>query len=224
MRLSAVVSALLLAPALLAAQSSSQHGADASVGIRIGTLGLGAEVNKLLLGHVGVRLGANFFTYNTTREQSDITFDAQLKFKAITGLVDLYPSARGKFHFTAGFATNPVEFTGVGKPSGSTFDINNVTYTASQVGVLNGSGKYSSVLPYFGIGFGKPANSHKGIKFLFDVGAAVGKPTVLLTATNPMGSAQLAQSVRDQQVKTQNDIDKYAKVYPAITFGLAFAF
>ena len=224
MRLPALVTALLFAPAVLVAQSSPQHGADASVGLRFGTLGLGAEVNKLLLGHVGVRLGANFFNYNTTRLQSDVTFDATLKLKAITGLVDLYPVARRGFHFTVGFATNPVEVTGVAKPTGSTFDIDNVTYTRGQVGVFNGSGKYSSVLPYVGLGFGTSANSHHGVKFVFDICGAIGTPTVLLSASNPMGNTALAQSVREQQVKTQTDINKYAKIYPAITFGLAYVF
>lgn len=224
MRLRLFAASALLAPTVLAAQSSSQHRQDLSIGVRFGTLGIGPEVNKLVAGHLGVRVGANFFSYHTTRDQSDVSFDATFKLKAVTGLIDLYPKARHGFHFTVGVASNPLEFTGVGKPSGSSYEINGVTYTAAQVGVLNGSAKFPSTLPYVGLGFGTPANSHHGVKFVFDIGAAIGKPTVLLTATNPANSSQLTQNVRDQQTKTQNDVNKYAKVYPALTFGLVFAF
>ena len=120
--------------------------------------------------------------------------------------------------------TNPIEFTGVGKPNGSSFEIDGVNYTAAQVGNLNTSAKFASVLPYVGIGFGTPANNHKGVKFLFDIGAAIGKPTLTLTASNAGSNAQLAQSVKNQETKTQADLQKYVKVFPSVSFGLAFAF
>lgn len=215
---------LFLAPAVLAAQGSSAHGADMSVGLRVGTLGIGAEVNKLLVPHVGARVGFNLFSHSTTEDQDDISFDAKLKLHSVTALVDLYPGARKKFHITGGIVTNPLEFTGVGVPHGSTFEIDNTTYTSAQVGTLNGSGKFPSVLPYLGLGFGTPANAHKGIKFVFDVGAAIGQPTLSLTATNPGNNALLAQSVKNQETKTQDDVRKYLKVFPSIMFGLVFAF
>ena len=136
----------------------------------------------------------------------------------------MYPGVRGSFHLTGGIITNPLEFTGVGVPTGSGYEIDGTTYTAAQVGTLNGSGEFPSVLPYVGFGFGTPANSHKGVKFVVDLGVGIGQPTLNLTATNPMNNAQLAAHVESQRVKTQDDIRKYFKVYPSVTLGLAFAF
>ncbi|MEO7996164.1 MAG: hypothetical protein ABI852_01900 [Gemmatimonadaceae bacterium] len=224
MRIQSVFAVLLLAPAMLAAQGSSSHGADMSAGLRFGTLGFGVEVNKLIVPHLGARVGFNAFSHSTTRDEDDISFDANLKWHSFTALVDVYPGARKSFHLTGGIVTNPLEFTGVGVPKGSSFEIDDVQYTAAQVGTLNGSGEFSSVLPYFGIGFGTPANSHKGVKVVLDVGAAIGQPTLTLTATNPTNNAQLAQHVKNQEIKTQDDVRKYLKVYPSITLGLMFAF
>lgn len=224
MRIQTVVAVLLSAPALLAAQGSSSKGADMSVGVRVGTLGVGVEANKLISSHVGARVGFNVFSKNTTREEDDISFDAKVKLHSFTALVDVYPGSRGSFHLTGGIVTNPLEFTGVGVPTGSGYEIDGTTYTAEQVGKLNASGEFPSVLPYVGIGFGTPANSHKGVKFVFDVGVGIGQPTLNLTATNPMNNAQLAAHVENQRIKTQDDIRKYLKVYPSVTLGLAFAF
>jgi hypothetical protein len=224
MRIQTVFVAMFLAPAMLAAQSTSSSEADMLIGVRFGTLGIGAELNKLLLPHVGARVGFNLFSYNTTRDADKISLDAKLKLHSFTALVDLYPGARKSFHFTGGIVTNPLEFTGVGVPNGSTFDIDNTTYTAAQVGTLNANAKFPSVLPYVGLGFGTPANSHKGIKFMLDLGAAIGQPTLNLTATNPSNSSTLTQSLKNQETKSQNDLRKYLKVYPSITFGLGFAF
>ncbi|MEP6762890.1 MAG: hypothetical protein ABJB66_01205 [Gemmatimonadaceae bacterium] len=225
MRLRVLFASIFLAPAVLAAQGSASHGADFSLGLTLGTLGIGVEANKLITSHVGVRAGLNFFNYNTTRDEDDLSFDAKIKFKAFTGLVDLYPGARGKFHFTGGIMTNPVEFTGVGRPSASsTFKIDDVSYTAAQVGTLNSVAKFSSVLPYVGMGIGTPANSHKGVKIMVDFGVGIGQPTLTLTATGAASNAQLAQSLKNQEAKTQTDLRKYVKAYPVSTFTIAFAF
>lgn len=216
---------LLAVPVVLPAQSAGTRGSDVSIAVRVSTLGFGAEVSKLVTSHLGVRLGANTYSLTKNVDQSNVTFDAKLKMKALTALVDFYPGSRGSFHLTGGLITNPVEITAVGQPTANgTFTINDRTYTTAQVGTLTGTGKWPKMSPYAGIGFGTPANSHKGIKFIFDLGAAVSKSTIALTATGTANNAQLQSDLNAQVAKTQKDIDKYAKVYPIFSFGLAFRF
>ena len=224
MRIQTAVAVALALPAVLSAQGSAAKSVDMSIGVRVGTLGVGVEANKLITSHVGLRAGFNVFSKDTQREEDDITFDAKVKLHSFTALLDLYPSARGSFHLTGGIITNPLEFTGVGVPNGAGYEIDGTTYTAAQVGTLNASGEFPSVLPYVGFGFGTPANSKKGVKFVFDIGAGIGQPTLNLKATNPTNNAQLAAHVENQRVKTQDDIRKYLKVFPSVTLGLAFAF
>jgi hypothetical protein len=208
-----------------AAMAQDHRGADAAVALRLSTLGLGIEAGKWLVPHVSARLGANFGSFNKTgKQQSDITYDIHLKLKAVEALVDLSPSARGNFHFTVGLLTNPVKLTGEGVPTGGTFDINDHTYTSAQVGTLEAEAKFPGASPYFGIGFGTPARKGGRVKFLFDLGASIGKAKLLLTATGAANNSQLQADLQAQQQKTQDDLDKYAKVYPVLSFGLAFHF
>jgi hypothetical protein len=204
---------------------SSSHGADVAVALRLSTLGLGLEVGKWLVPHLSARVGANTGTYNKDgQEKTDITYDIHLKLKAFEALLDLYPGARGNFHFTGGLVTNPMTITGDGVPNASgTFTINNHTYTAAQVGVLSAIGKFPGASPYVGLGFGTPARKGGRVKFLFDLGASIGHPTISLSATNPGNNATLAADLNAQIADTQKDLDKL-KVYPVLSFGLGVHF
>jgi hypothetical protein len=212
----------LLTPlATISAQQS--HGSDMSIGVRFGTLGIGPEISKLVTSHIGLRAGAYFFSLSRTINQSDISFDGKLKMKGITGLLDLYPGARGAFHVTGGVISNPVTITGTGVPSGNTFEINHHTYQSSDVGTLTGTGKWPSASPYVGIGVGTPAASHAALRFVFDLGVAIGKPTVALTATGAASNPQLKADLDAQIATAQTDANK-VPVYPAISFGLVVRF
>jgi hypothetical protein len=218
-----------LAPHSLAAQAQPKAATgghtDASIALRFGTLGIGLEVSKLLIGHVGVRVGANYFKFSKTKNQSDVTYDASLKLQAFSALIDLFPGNRGSFHFTGGLMTDPAKVTATGKPTASgTFTLNGNTYSTAQVGTLTAEAKFPGVGPYVGIGFGTPARDGGALKFLFDLGAVIGKATVTLNATGAAANPSLAADLKAQQTKTQNDVQKYAKVYPVLSFGLAYRF
>lgn len=225
MRVRVIAMLVTFAPlATLAGQGSASHGSDLSLGVRFGTLGIGPELSKLLTPHIGARVGLDFFSASHTFTESDITLDAKLKLKAFTGLLDFFPSARGSFHLTGGVITNPMEITANGTPAaGGTYTINHHTYTSGQVGTLSGSGKWPSASPYFGLGFGTPANSHSSLAFLFDIGAAIGKPKVLLASSNSSSNSTLAADIAAQQDTIQTKANKLP-FYPAISFGLVYRF
>jgi hypothetical protein len=217
-----------LVSAQLAAQQTSgapaHQYADVSVGLRFGTPGIGLEVGKLLTSHLSVRVGANYFKINKTKSQSDVTYNASLKLQGLSALLDLYPGSRGGFHFTAGIFTNPLNITGTGQPTGGTYTINGVSYSSAQVGTLTAVGKFPGVSPYVGLGFGTPARRHGALEFLFDLGAVIGKPTITLSATGAASNAALLSDLQAQVNKTQSDVQKYLKVYPVLSFGLAYRF
>jgi hypothetical protein len=225
MRRIAILGLCSLLPVALSAQSESPgtQGADLSFAVRFGTLGIGGEISKLLTPHVGIRASGNYFSYNKSFDNSNNTYNASLKFEAFTGLIDLFPGSRGAFHFTAGVMTRPISVTGDGTPTSGTFNINNHSYTQAQVGTLTETAQWGSALPYVGLGFGTPAASHPGLGFLFDLGVAIGKPTVSLTATGAGSNAQLQNDLNAQIVKQQNDASKIP-VYPVLSLGLAYRF
>ena len=87
---------------------------------------------------------------------------------------------------------------------------------------MNGVAKFNAVGPYVGVGFGTPATRGNALKFVFDLGAVIGQPTVSLSATGgafAQGSVPY-NDLQVQQMTTQQDLNKL-KVYPVISFGLA---
>ncbi len=213
--------------AVAAQQSTNQGGqraSDVAIGVRAGTLGLGVEVSKLLVSHVGLRVGGDFASFTLkNQKQTDISYDVKLKWQAFSALLDFYPAARGSFHLTGGLITNPVKITGTGLPTATGFDLNGHTYMASQVGTLAGTGKFGSVLPYVGFGVGTAASNHGGLGFVFDLGAAIGKPTISLTASGAANNAQLQSDLNAQIASTQKDLDK-VPLYPVLSLGLIYRF
>lgn len=220
MRVRIIAILALIAPmASLAGQSSGGSGSDVSIGLRFGTLGIGPEISKLVTSHIGLRAGINFFSESHTFNQSNADIDATLKLKAFTGLVDLYPGARGSFHLTAGVITNPITVTGSGTPTGN-IKINNTSYTPAQVGTMTVTGEWPSASPYVGLGFGTPAASRSALKLVFDIGAAVSKPNLTLSSTGQASNAALQSDFAAQTQTIQNKVP----VYPVISFGLVYRF
>ena len=216
---SIAVLAMIAPLTALSAQQSGSHGSDMSVGVRFGTLGVGPEVAKLITSHVGVRVGINFFSQSHTFTQSNANIAATVKLKAVTGLVDLYPGARGSFHLTAGVASNPITVTGSGTPSGN-ITINGNSYTPAQVGVMTATGEWPSASPYVGLGFGTPAASHTALRFVLDFGAVISKPNVGLTATGAASNPTLQSDLTAQISTIRNKVP----VYPVVALGIVVRF
>lgn len=196
---------------------------DMSIDVFLGTLGIGGQVAKLVTPHIALRAGATYFTFSKTTTQSDVSYDATLDLKSFFGVVDLFPSARGAFHFTGGVLANKSTIDAKGVCTNNSIDINNHTYTCAQIGTLTGSVDFPSASPYIGIGFGTPAKGSR-IHFVSDFGGAFGGPNLSLSASNSGSNAQLATDVKAQRDKTQKDIDKYLKVFPISNFGLGIRF
>jgi hypothetical protein len=213
----------------VAQRSSGQgggHGADAAISVRAGTLGFGVEVSTLLMSHVGIRVGGNYFSVTKNNlNQSNVSYNIKAKLQSFTALLDLYPGARGSFHLTGGLITNPADITGTGVSSGGTFNINNhlPRYTSSQVGTLSAEAKFKSAEPYVGLGFGTAASKHGGLGFVFDLGAAIGKPIISLSSTGAATNPGLQSDLNAQIATTQKSANKLV-AYPLIALGLIIKF
>lgn len=220
-RLSALA-AILIAP--LSTLSAQGNTSDVGIGLSAGTMGIGVSLSKLLVSHVGLRVQGNFFNLTLNgHNTSDVTYDAKLKVQSFSGLLDLYPGARGAFRLSVGVVTDPAKVTGTGVATGGDFTLNGHTYTASQVGTLSATGQFPSVLPYVGIGFGTAASKNGGLSLTFDLGIAIGKPSINLTATGAANNAALQSDLNAQAAKTQTDLNKVPG-YPVIAVGLMYRF
>jgi hypothetical protein len=202
--------------------SDAGQAAEVAVDLVTGTFGFGLNVSKLVTPHLGVRAGGTYFSFNKTVTQTDVEYSANLKLQTFSGLVDFFPGSRGAFHLTGGVVSNRSTVEATGNCTG-TFDINGHSYTCAQVGALAGSVKFPSLSPYLGFGVGTPARGSR-VHFVLDVGGAFGAPDLTLTASNSGNNAQLAADMKAQRDKTQNDINKYLKVFPVFESGLGIRF
>ena len=195
---------------------------DLGVGVTFGILGLGVEGSKLINDHIGVRAGFSTFSMNRNITIQSISYALKLKLQGVPLLVDLYPFARGSFHFSGGLVLNQVQLSGSG--TGAAFTLNSNSYTAAQLGTLGASIKYPSAGPYFGLGFGTPARNSL-IAFTTNFGVVLSKPTVGLTSTGgtASNSAQLQADLAAQQAKTQTSVNKLP-VLPVLSTGIMLRF
>jgi len=224
MTMSRRLAAATLAPLLLLPAISS---ADTSIGLRAGTLGLGAEISFAVSQRVALRVGADTYTPKMrTITQEDVDYDVNAKLRSGSLLVDWFPFANN-FRVSLGAILNRNKASGTGKPSGGSFTLNGQTINASDVGSLDLQVAFKKTAPYLGIGYGRPVKA--GLSFISDLGVMFqGVPTSTLTATcsatATVGNCNTLQSaVAGEQATVQDNISKF-KYYPVVSVGLAYTF
>jgi len=215
-------------PAVSASQSTptgpttlanSDHGLNAAIAVRAGTLGIGIEGSALVSPNVAVRIGYNDYSFSHSATYQNVDYSGKLSLNNEELLANLYPTKKTTFHFTAGVIFNNNQITG---NSGGPVTLSGTQYPTG----LNAKVKFPSAAPYLGIGFGKPAAKGSALSFLFDIGAVFqGKASVSLNPTDPAnvsGSSTFPGDLNTLRNNTQSDLNKYFQIYPVISIGLAY--
>jgi hypothetical protein len=223
---------LVLSVAVLGAISSAAQ-ADVGLGMRVGTHGYGADLDIGIVEKLNIRFGYNLLTYSDTVDDTDVVYDGDLDMRNASVLLDWHPFAGG-FRVSFGAVGPGLTLDVVGKPTGGTYEIGDSTYTAAQIGSLNGQIKFAnSVAPYVGIGYGNVVDKNHRVTFLFDLGVAyIGKSEVNLSATcgPTLSAAQCnsfqAQIAPDLATEQQEMADSVGAVefWPVIQIGLGIRF
>ncbi len=226
--------AALLAAGPLSAQSvppKTPVPTHFSAAVRVSTLGIGVEGSVLVAPNIALRAGYNGYHYSRSVTSQGVQYDGKLKLSSVPVLADFYPSRTGSFHLSAGVLFNSSSVTATGKPSGSaqTYTFNGMTYSAADVGSLDGRVTFSKTSPYLGLGFGRPSGG-SALQFLFDVGVVFqGKPHLSLSRsggaaiTDPTLSSMIDTAIAAQRDKSQSDANKL-QYYPVVSVGFAYHF
>lgn len=231
--------------AIITAPAATAHSGPFSgfaLGFQAGVLGLGFEAATPLVSHLNLRGGANFFNYNDTLTNDGISYNANLRFRSVDAGVDWFPWSRG-FHISPGaLLYNGNQVTAIADvPVGSSFTLNNYTYTSSATDPVSGTGslKFNKAAPKITVGWGNmlPRNgAHLSVPV--ELGFAyVGDPKTVLNltgtacynyqgqnycsdvATNPMIQANVVA----QQQKLAKDVEP-ARFFPIVSVGFAYSF
>ncbi len=216
----------LLFAAMMASISAPAF-AGTDVEVHVGTLGYGLGLGFQATNSVVARIGVNKFDKNFSTTAGSLNYDGKLKLSSFDALLDWHMFG-GATHLTAGVMSNGNKFNLTATPGPGGYTINGQTFTAAQVGTVNGDVTFNSVAPYLGFGWNsQPKN--KGFSFKSDFGVMFqGSPKATLAYTgNGGGNAAVNTQIRDQVAVEQanlNDKLKNYKYYPVVSFAIGYAF
>lgn len=208
-------------------------------GIRLSTLGAGAEVGVSLSNRLNVRGGFNIFQYSRGFNHDGITYKGQLNLRSGEAHLDWHPVGHA-FHLSPGLLV----YNGNGAtatanvPGGSTFTLGGTTYTSDPTNPITGMGKLDFVkaAPTAMFGFGNLVPQNRHFTYNFELGAvfqgsARTKLNLTGNACDPTGlncvnaatDPTVQQNVVAEQTKINNKLSPF-KYYPVISFGFGYRF
>lgn len=197
---------------------------DMALGVKIGTLGIGAEMTFGLLPHLNARVGVNGFSYGYDATVEEINYDFDLNLFSGTLLADWH-FLGGAFRLTGGLVLNRNELDLKANTDRDRFIIDDIAYSVSDVGQLRGTIDFNTISPYLGIGWGNAVGENSRVCFFMDLGVLFqGPPQADLSATGPIASnSDFQRHLRNEEKEIEDETDKY-KLYPVISIGVAFKF
>ena len=208
------------------------------VGIRLSTLGAGAEVGVSLTRSLNVRGGFNIFQYSRGFNHDGIAYKGQLNLRSGEAHLDWYPFGHG-FHLSPGllfYNSNGATAT-ANVSGGSTFTLGGQSYTSDPTNPITGTGKLDFVkaapTALFGFGNLVPRTTH--FSFNFEMGAVFqGSARTKLNLTgnacpngincvNAATDPTVQANILAEQNKINNKLSPF-KYYPVISFGFGYRF
>jgi len=195
-----------------------------ALALKGGTLGAGLEATVGIIDNLNARLGFNYFSYDDDFSESGVEYEADLDLRSLSLLLDWHPLKNG-FRLSAGALYNGNEASATGKATSGSFSINDVSYTAAQVGTLRGEIDFNSIAPYVGIGYGNAVNKDSRWNFVFDLGVIYqGEPDVTLTADGTSsGTAAFISNLEQERQQLESEIEDF-QFYPVIMIGVSYRF
>ncbi|MEF7612624.1 hypothetical protein V4F39_01795 [Aquincola sp. MAHUQ-54] len=130
----------------------------------------------------------------------------------------------GKFRLTGGLTLHDARASLAGRGNGGTITIGDTTYVAGPDDRLRVKVKYPTVMPYLGVGFGRPPRATGGWGFMFDAGLSMGKPKVTGRATGPLLSNAVAQDDIDRELEDIRDDFERIRGIPQLNFSVHYRF
>jgi hypothetical protein len=210
-------------------------------GVKVSTLGVGAEVAARVLWRANLRAGFNILGYSRTFNKDGISYGGHLAFKTVEGHLDFFPWAEN-FHVgpgVIGYIGDPIKARAA-VPANQSFTLGGVTYYSDPASPTNANGKvdFNQIAPIVTFGWGNlvPRRKSKRFSVPFEMGASFqGSPKATLgltgnVCTSPgVGCVNAATdpNVQSNVVAEQNKINNsmsFFKVYPIISVGFGYKF
>ncbi|MBO0911174.1 MAG: hypothetical protein J2P13_05225 [Acidobacteria bacterium] len=213
--------------------------AHIGIGIKISSLGAGAEVALPLLRHSSLRAGFNYFLYDHDLASSGVGYRGELNLRSAQASFDWYPF-HGRFHVgptVLVYNASHVQAK-VAVPAGQVFTLTNNTYQSDAFDPIHGTASmtFPKLAPGVLVGWGNLAGRRKHFTVPFELGLIFeGAPHVSLNLTGTgcdvsgLGCSPLrsdpagANAIRAEQQKIAREVT-FLRVYPVVSVGLGYSF
>jgi len=194
-----------------------------ALGLKIGTLGIGADASVYLDDWVNFRANIGFLDFTFKDTIDDIDFDLDVDFQTAMFLLDFFPFDGGNFRISGGVALLDNSMTVEGTPYGSE-EIGDTEYTAEQIGTINGDVEFDNVAPYVGIGYGNAVLPDASLTFVVDFGVIFQTYDIAITSSGTAANDPgFQEDLADLEQDIEDEVNRF-KIYPVINFGIAYHF
>lgn len=212
---------------ILASLSNVAFSKDYSVGMKIGTLGIGLELTKPIKSSLDLRLGINHIEAKVNNFRiGSIQYDIDASANSINAVLDWYPQQNNKFYFSGGVLLGDDNINPSPNP--------NFTFRGIEVGKaldrydVNFKIDYANIAPYFSMGYSNKNSKKKGWYYAGDLGIAyLGKAKAsfhIIDKTTNLPPAIIPQIELDREIeKINNKLDDY-KIWPILSFTWNYQF
>lgn len=215
------LTALAVLGALAASPACAQN---MSVGVNVGTPGVGVQLSAKVSDLVVLRGAIDGVSISRDEDYSDIDYDGKAKLMTGGVFADLHPGG-GAFFVSGGAYVGKRKINLRAQPTAAV-DIGGETFTPAQVGRLDGEAKLSNFQPFVGLGFDNTYVGERGWGFRALAGVAFSKrPDVNLTASGGTLSndPDFQARLREEEAEARDDAKDF-KYFPVIQVGLTRRF
>jgi hypothetical protein len=219
------LNAMLAALAFLASGTAA---ADFGVGAKVGTLGLGLEGRwNPPVPWFDLRIGVNSYDYSDKAGYAGVDYDATLALDSYY-LTTNFKFPASPFRLTLGAFSNGNEVQLTSEDMGGiNFAIGGTSFSAADVGTLEGVVSFSSTSPYLGVGFDFELFGKAGLNLDFGV-LWQGEPTITLEASGlDAAPAQiqttLGQALEIERAELEEEMSNL-KAWPVVSLAFVYNF
>lgn len=203
-----------------AALSSAAYAGSASIGARVSTLGVGAELENTVTESIGVRAGVNYLPINDySVTEGGIRYSFDIDLKSIPVVIDWHPLKNG-FRLSGGAIYNGNEITATATPAlGTSITIGGTTYTAASVGNIKAEIDYDKIAPYASLGWDTSFGKSGRFGLVVEVGAFYqGTPDITYSTSGPVSLVDIEKEKKE----LEDALDQ--SFYPVVALGFSYRF
>jgi hypothetical protein len=210
---------------------NSSSGGDSSVGVFVGSEGVGATYSKKMgIMPKGVmKFSVSGLTgVNKEYESDGVTYDGDINLLNLGVTFDYHPFNNGFYLSSGGFYNgNKINFKA--SPTNGSYTINGHTYSTDELGYLKGETNFQSFVPYVGLGYDNSLFGSGNWFFTAKAGVIYqGSPDVKLdyhcgnSATDAV-CHEIKKDAKEAEGLLNKEIEDY-NLYPDLAVGISYRF